>query len=224
MSRYRVKFYKGWYKTRQRKANADKAICYVEHHFNSIAENNQVNYGMAIVATNASAKTKAWAKKYCEELALLLNVDLYNRRGLNIGGFKMRGNENLSHTEMPAILVEPFFLSSVEAQGWLAEVFDATIYRLAQALVGSIVKEFPDGGLVAFSVGHKYKPRPRSTDRGARSFYAVKVFDGFFHRIRVALGFSQKRNKCYEFVEAEIAEKVLLEAKSMLESLFKNEP
>ena len=34
---YQVKFYKGDYLQRQLAANADKAVAYVEHHFNSSA-------------------------------------------------------------------------------------------------------------------------------------------------------------------------------------------
>ena len=40
---YKVEFYKGDYLERQRKANDDKCVCYVEHHFNSSASSS-ANY------------------------------------------------------------------------------------------------------------------------------------------------------------------------------------
>lgn len=89
---------------------------------------------------------------------------------------------------MPAILVEPFFVSNPEQAEWLKA--PDGIPKLAQVLVQSIEDTFPLGGLIGFSVGHKGKVI-QFNDRGA------KVYGGGF--------------------EADYAEKILRAAKGMLE-------
>ena len=91
---------------------------------------------------------------------------------------------------MPAILLEPLFASNPRH----AEIIRSEVgqKRLARVLVASIQRFFPNGGLIAFSVGHKYKDSSPS-DRGD-----AVVGGG---------------------TEADFAEQVLLKAKAMLEAI-----
>ena len=65
---------------------------------------------------------------------------------------------------MPALLLEPLFGSNPQHAEWIRS--ESGQQRLAQILVESIQRFFPGGGLVGFSVGHKYKTS-RPNDRGA---------------------------------------------------------
>jgi N-acetylmuramoyl-L-alanine amidase len=177
---YTTKFYRGDYPERQRAANTDKAICYVEHHFNAGPET--ANYTCAVVATNASTTSKRWASFYCDAVAKQFGI---KNNGVLLGGDGGRGNGNISQTAMPAILVEPFFVSNPSGALWAKTRQD----ELAKILALSIRTFFPGGGLVAFSVGHKYK-NSRPMDRGA-----------------AVLGGGN---------EADLAEQVLLKASSLL--------
>lgn len=185
--KYTVKFYQGDYPARQRAANADKAICYIEHHFN--AGPPDANYTMTVVGTNASRTSKAWAGTYAELCSAEFGLKKANGDGVVIGGYGGRGNGNLIHTAMPAILVEPMFASNPAAAKIIRS--DDGQNRLANVLAESIRQIFPGGGRVAFSVGHKYKTsNPR--DRG------VEVYGGG--------------------TEAQFAEIVLIKAKNLLEA------
>lgn len=160
MARYSVKFYKGDYSARQRAANADNAVCYIEQHFNS-ASDPKADYTHAKVATNASNTSKEMAKFYARRVAREFGTELMFGNGLDAGG---RGNGNLRLTKMPAILLEPLFVSN-PAQSLIVKSV-AGQARLAQCLVDTVMHFFPKGGLVALSVGHRYK-RSHPSDRGA---------------------------------------------------------
>lgn len=191
-SKYTVKFYTGDYPARQKAANADNAICYVEHHFNSVAIENPTtaDYAVTIVGKNASQKSIDWGRLYAKtidseflEVKRIGGVD-----GILIGGYGGRGDGNIKLTNMPAILVEPMFCSN-PIQAPIIRSPEGQ-ERLAQVLAYTIEVMFPKGGLVAFSVGHKYKTS-QPNDRGA------EVLGGG--------------------MEADYAEQVLLEAKHLLE-------
>lgn len=187
MKKYTVKFYKGEYYTRQNDANRDKAVAYVEHHFN--AGLFTANYTVVIVGSNASKKSIEWGKDYTRAICKAFSTIPGGDDGIKVGGYNGRGNGNLVKTEMPAILLEPLFASNPEHAEHMRSKDGQ--YKLAQALVDSIRQHFPKGGLIAFSVGHKYKVS-KPADRGAA------VIGGG--------------------TEADIAESVLLIAKEMLES------
>ncbi len=187
--KYTVKFYKGEYRHRQDMANLDKAVAYVEHHFN--AGSPTANYTVVIVGSNASRKSIEWGKDYtravCKAFSTVPGGDFES--GVKVGGYDGRGNGNVVHTKMPAILLEPLFTSNPSHADRMRDRQGQTL--LAKALADSIRKHFPNGGLIAFSVGHKYKVS-KPADRGA------PVVGGG--------------------TEADIAENVLLIAKAMLES------
>jgi len=160
---YRVKFYKGNYSVRQRTANADGCVAYVEHHFNSSA-GAAGGYAVVIVGSNASNASKNWGRWYAQVVAQSFGIGVGGDGGLVVGGYNGRGDANLRLTRMPAILVEPLFANNPEHAGWIRS--DAGRERLAHVLADSIQRCFPGGGLVGFSVGHKYKTA-NPADRGA---------------------------------------------------------
>ncbi|MBL8352212.1 MAG: N-acetylmuramoyl-L-alanine amidase [Burkholderiaceae bacterium] len=160
---YTVKFYKGEYHERQRAANADKAAAYVEHHFNS-SSSEQANYAVVVVGSNASATSRNWGQWYARAVAEEFSTRLGGDGGILVGGWQGRGDGNLKHTNMPALLLEPLFASNPQQ----AEIIrsESGQARLARILVESIRRFIPGGGLIAFSVGHKYK-NSSPNDRGA---------------------------------------------------------
>jgi hypothetical protein len=175
---YKVKFYKGNYTTRQHKANKDEAKAYVEHHFNS-SSSSTANYAVVVTGSNASRTSKNWGRWYANAVATFFGTKVAGDNGILVGGWNGRGDGNLKHTAMPAILLEPLFASNPQH----AEVIRSESGQtdLARILVESIQRFFPDGGLIAFSVGHKYKkssPNDRGADLaggGSEADYAEKV-------------------------------------------------
>ena len=114
MGKYSVKFYKGDYKTRQLNANQDKAIVYIEQHFN--AGSPIASYALANVGTNAGNTSKKMAASYVQRICQEFDVKPANndfaKNGVSIGGYQHRGNGNLIYTKMPAVLLEPLFGSN----------------------------------------------------------------------------------------------------------------
>lgn len=162
MSKYQVKFYEGEYKTRQRAANADHAVAYVEHHFN--AGSATANYAVVIVGSNASPKSKDWGRSYALSVSHKFDTKLGGDKGILVGGYQGRGNSNVVLTNMPAVLLEPLFASNPKHAEIIRSEQGQT--SLAMILVDTIIHFFPHGGLVAFSVGHAGKPSAPK-DRGA---------------------------------------------------------
>ena len=164
MSKYTVRFFTGDYIARQQAANEAKAIVYVEQHFNSSSDPKSRGVEV-VVADNASTKSRQLGTAYAKRIAFDLGVPLRHAPGgLLVGGCEGRGNGNLKYTAMPAVLLETCFASNgLEAQ-YIRDPFKHKV--MAKALADVIRDHFPDGGLVAFSVGHKYKTSSPS-DRGA---------------------------------------------------------
>lgn len=89
-------------------------------------------------------------KHYVKCLAEAFPEIKARRPAIQIGG---AGNISIVHTAMPAMLLEPCFGNNPRH----AAILNTTIglKKLADVLVGTITEFFPDGGLVAFSVGHR---------------------------------------------------------------------
>ncbi len=160
---YKVKFYKGEYLERQRAANADGCVAYVEHHFNSSTDPS-AKYTVVITGANASQTSKNWGRWYAAAMAREFAVPVGGDAGIMVGGYGGRGDFNLRYTDMPALLLEPLFASNPQHAEWLRS--EAGQARLARVLCESIQRFFQAGGTIGFSVGHKYK-RSRPNDRGA---------------------------------------------------------
>lgn len=181
MSRYKVKFYTGSYAFRQGSANADKCVCYVEHHFNA-SITQSANYSLVVVGSNASRTSKEWGKYYANSVAKQFDIKSYNNgEGIIVGGFGGRGDGNIRSTNMPAILLEPMFCTNPQAASIIKSEEGQKI--LATILIDSITTFFPQGGLVGFSIGHKGNTA-RPGDLGAAIYgggweadYAEKVLD-----------------------------------------------
>ena len=163
---YKVNLYKGDYRDRQKKANTDKCMCYVEQHFNSSTSLN-ADYSVVITGSNASQTSKNWGRWYAQAVAREFDLPLGGDRGIKVGGFNGRGDFNLRYTEMPAILLEPLFASNPQHADWIRN--DEKQIKLASILSESIHRFFQNEGIVAFSIGHKYK-ESRPDDRGAKLY------------------------------------------------------
>lgn len=160
---YQIKFYKGDYRQRQEQANADKCIAYVEHHFNSFNDPS-VGYSMVVVGSNASQTSKNWGRWYAAAVSREFSGSVGGDNGIIVGGYNGRGDANLRFTDMPAVLLEPLFCSN-PSQAFTIKSEEGQV-RLARILCDSIQRFFQKGGLLGFSVGHKYKTS-RPNDRGA---------------------------------------------------------
>lgn len=160
---YSVKFYKGDYRDRQKQANADNCVAYVEHHFNS-SSSRQANYTAVITGANASQTSRNWGRWYAAAVAREFGVSISGDQGIVVGGYDGRGDANLRFTKMPAVLLEPLFAGNPQHAEWIRSEDGQA--RLAQILCDSILRFFQDGGLIGFSVGYKYKTS-MPNDRGA---------------------------------------------------------
>ena len=163
---YTVKFYQGDYKARQELANADRCIAYVEHHFNTIHDKTG-GYPAAVVARNAAPQSLKWRQTYAQLLAEAFGISSGGDKGIDIGGGSGRNDSNLKFAAMPAILVEPFSVTNPSHAQWIKSAGGQK--KLAEVLCKSIKQSFPKGGLIGFSVGHKYK-KTTPGDKGAPLF------------------------------------------------------
>jgi len=162
---YKINFYKGSYRERQENANQDEVVLYIEQHLNA-STNKKANYAIAITGYNASDESKLIGEEYvsnCVKEFNDLNLKVGGKNGIVVGGYNGRGNGNVYFTNMPAILIEPLFCSTPEHAEMIRSEKGQS--RLAKVLVKTIIDFYPDGGLIGFSVGHKYKNS--SNDRGA---------------------------------------------------------
>ncbi len=160
MSVYNPVLYRGDYSQRQKQANTNNAICYVEQHFNSFS-NHDANYSMAVTTINQSSKSKSWGAWYAQRVAEEFGIP---SNGVKVAKRGDRGYGNLCYATMPALLVEPFFISNEKGAQWAHS--ETHRNKLAEILSESIREFFPAGGMVVFSVGHMYKTSSPS-DRGA---------------------------------------------------------
>ena len=174
---YKVKFYKGEYRERQRNANRDNAVLYVEQHFNMTIDRN---HSCVIVGSNASRKSIEFAKDYVKLCVEHLKTKVVGD-GVVKGGYQGRGNGNVYYANCPAVLLEPLFCGNPR-HAYIIKTEEGQ-KKLAEILVLTIRTHFPGGGLIAFSVGHKYKTS-KPNDRGAAIFgggaeadYAEKVLE-----------------------------------------------
>jgi len=161
---YQIQFVKGDYSYRQYLANLQKCDSYVEHHFNS-SKKKQAKYCLGFVGSNASQKSQDLAAYYAQKIHETFGVPKGGRNGVMQAHKGGRGDGNLVHTDMCAILLEPLFGSNPQHAKIIKS--EQGQEQLAKALVDTIVHFFPKGAKIAFSVGHKYK-KSKPFDRGAK--------------------------------------------------------
>jgi N-acetylmuramoyl-L-alanine amidase len=161
--KYEILLPHGDYPDRQLKANVWKADVYIEQHFNSKlndrAEDSD-NYSCVVVAHNAGKKSTEVAATYASLAAKRLGLA---NGGVTKVGYGKAGDGNLRLTDMPAVLLEPLFVSDLSQ----AELASSPLGQdlLAQLIVDTVVTHFPNGARVALSTGHKYQDRKQ--DPGA---------------------------------------------------------
>lgn len=177
---YQVRSYRGDYPERQRQANDDQCVAYVEHHFNS-SSSPAANYTVVIVGSNASQTSRNWGRWYAQAVGREFGIPIGGDEGILVGGYDGRGDYNLRFTAMPALLLEPLFVSNPVHVEWIRS--QTGQMRLARILSESIQRFFQNGGLIGLSVGHKHKTS-RPDDRGAavlgggwEADYAEEVLD-----------------------------------------------
>jgi hypothetical protein len=146
-------------KQRQIEANKDEAICYVEHHFNSNV-GKPGSYAAVLLAHNHSNKSELWATDYLSRLYAAAGTVLSATKVVHLAAGE-RGEALIVRTKMPAVILEPLFCNNLNHIHWIAGL---GWLNLAQVLTESIKAQFPGGGLVAFSIGHRYRPKK---DEGA---------------------------------------------------------
>lgn len=160
----RVRFYTGEYSTRQRMANNDGVVCYLEQHFNG---NGLTAHGTEIlIATNAGDKTKRVAPLLAKATAAAwgtsLRGDPVGGSGVKVVGPSGRGYGNIARSKAPSFLLESAFATNPDEAGLIRDT--AKLHALAEAVVGVLNQEFPEG-TIGVSIGHKGKPS-HPTDRG----------------------------------------------------------
>lgn len=120
---------------RVKKANAAGADIFVSIHFNSAKDKRAggcevLYYGSD---TGFSARGKKLAEILCKEISVSL--------GVKCRGSKKRGDLYvLKHTKMPAVIIEPLFLSNPEEEKILEE--STAVSRISSAVVRGILKYF----------------------------------------------------------------------------------
>ena len=137
-------------------------MAYVEHHFNSSASPG-ANYAVVVVGSNASNTSRNWGRWYAKAVAEQFGTKVGGDQGILVGGWEGRGDGNVKHTNMPALLLEPLFASHPQQ----AEAIRSDTGQVAGAHPGREHPPLlPRRRLIAFSVGHKYKTSSPN-DRGA---------------------------------------------------------
>jgi hypothetical protein len=143
---------------RQAMAQDVGCICVVEFHFNSFTSAVQ---GGEVTHQVNSAESQPFAVSMWDEIAAT---------GLPPHGTPVRGTKSnpraafIEAYAMPAILLEPLFISDSRQAAWLHDPSNAT--SLAHAVTAGIVRHFPDGGTIGLSAGHNFKSTELA-DRGA---------------------------------------------------------
>lgn len=166
MSKYKIYIASGEYSDRQHFANDIQADLYLEQHVNSSVSESP-DYGLGVVAVNASGRSKEIARWYAEQAGKRFDVggpldaDIGYGTGVRVGG---RGNANLVLTNMPAIILEPWFASNPKQATRMTT--QEGINSGAQLIIDTLYKFLPDKGTVVLSVGHLNKPS-QPNDRGA---------------------------------------------------------
>lgn len=152
----------GGYRERQMKANRIKCRGYAEFHLNALEYDRpgfKDNPALVVCADNASATSKQWGHTYAELSSAAFGVPY---AGVHVRRPGQRGYWNLYYTKMPAILLEPLFISDPKLAA--VAMSDEGQQQMAEIFMRSVRTIFPEGGLFGLSVGHL---GARVGDRGA---------------------------------------------------------
>lgn len=153
---------------RQLQANTLRAVCYAEFHYNG-SPNPRANYAEVILAPDRQGTRLGYS--FLDKLATATGIAV---AGCRVG----TGSGNIARVHAPAILIEPGFVSNPT---WAAFVRSSEgTDAIAKCLASAIHECFPEGGTVAFSVGHAYRREsggPEWTDEDRRGDGGAPVAD-----------------------------------------------
>lgn len=185
--------YTGDYKDRQQAAIKDGCDLYLEQHMNS-TQNFRINYGLAIYVPRIKTAndSKTAGKYYCEELAKRVDWTCTISSTLSYG--RAIANIGIVAEVMPALVLEPCFVSNTEIAKWLNNNFQETTDLFSQIIIDTLKRL--NYQKVALSMGH-YGKISSPNDKGALS----------------VVGFNENGGKVYGLPEAHfnktIIEKVM---------------
>lgn len=152
----------GGYRERQMKANALKCTGYAEFHLNALEYDRPGpadNPAMVICAENASDTSKRWGFQHANAAGRAFDLPV---AGVQLRRAGQRGYWNLYYAKMPAILIEPLFISDPDTAA--IALSEEGVLKMAEIFMTSTKSVFPEGGLFGLSVGHI---GARPGDRGA---------------------------------------------------------
>ncbi|MGV8120453.1 MAG: hypothetical protein AB2L14_11885 [Candidatus Xenobiia bacterium LiM19] len=120
------------------------AICYLELHFDA-CNASHVNRASVGLRSEPSDIEKAWGSWYLKKISESFNIEVSDR--MNIP----RISKRLTVYDMPAICLEPCFITNPGGSKLAKEKKE----ELAKIIAEGICIYFPQGGIVALSMGHE---------------------------------------------------------------------
>jgi hypothetical protein len=160
MPKYSVIIPKGDYPPRNRSANAAGAKIYIDHHFNSAGAT--ASYCLMETSTTVvPAPSRALGALMGKYMSAAIGNKNVGVKAIAPGS---RGHVCIGQCKMPCVISEPLFVSNPTQAAWIK--VPANRQKLAEAEARAIMEYLPNGGIVALSVGHKYKTTSPN-DRGA---------------------------------------------------------
>ena len=135
---------------RQKLANERQVICYIEGHLNA-STTPCASYCSAITAENSGAVTLALAHNILNRVSRAFGINK-SSPAVQSG---VRGSALVRQVHAPAIVLEPGFVTNPEFQKMLSS--GEGLDLMGSCVAGAIIELFPEGGLVALSVGHAYR-------------------------------------------------------------------
>jgi peptidoglycan hydrolase-like protein with peptidoglycan-binding domain len=158
---YRVINLKGDYSSREYAANTAGAAMVWHQHFNSF--NDTVSYALVEIAYPVSDREMAVATEIAKGYNALIGGGLGSGDGVKVLSDGDRA-EYIIDGNKEAYISEPLFVSNPLQAAWVMN--PENLKAIAKVNVDVIKKYYPDGSLIALSVGHKYKVSSPN-DRGA---------------------------------------------------------
>ena len=152
------------YRDRQLYANSMGAVAFIQGHLNASAYDKpgvQDNPASCLVASNSGTKTREMAQYFADEVSKEFG---YPNRGCIVTENGDAGYWNLYYAKGNSILLEPLYVSDSD-QALMAQSEQGQD-RIAQIVANLVRKFYPDGGIIAFDIGHKFKVSS-PYDRGA---------------------------------------------------------
>ena len=146
--RYQVIQFRGPVAYRQDQANERGVKCYCEAHLNAMGGKVVKDAVFAIAAYKHSVP---WGKLFSAKVAAALGI----RDDHVLVGAKGHGLVSRIRWPAPGLVLEPGFISNAAFADRL--VNGGGIELLGRALAESIMDMWPAGGLIGYSVGHRYR-------------------------------------------------------------------